>query len=177
MADNSSSVAPDSPSGPSGSERWETEVRLRERELDAKLAEHKRWWVAIVVATVTAFGAGWVASINGSDQRRIERIRTIAQIELERSRVQGQQIIEEVKAEAARILEMIKTGDPDKAAENLDFLLKAGLIINKTRRADIERYLKERQPGKGPRLPPVTATMNAVEAPDTATGSGCVCPK
>ena len=80
--------------------------------------------------------------------------------------------VAKTNAEAAWILEAIRTGNPDRAADNLEFLLKAGLLDN----AKLECYLKERQPGKGPALP-VIGAMNAVEAPDTAIGSGCVCPK
>jgi hypothetical protein len=87
------------------------------------------------------------------------------------------QATEEIKAEATWILEAIKTLNPDKGAENLEFLLKTGLIRDKTTRAGLERYLKERQPGKGPALPPVRGTMNALEPSDTASGSGCVCTK
>jgi hypothetical protein len=72
----------------------------------------------------------------------------------------------------ARILEAIRTRDPDKAAENLDFLVKIGLIVDPTRRANLERFLKERTRGQGPTLPPVIGTINVLEPNDTASGLG-----
>jgi hypothetical protein len=47
---------------------------------------------------------------------------------------------------------MLKTADPDKAATNLEFLLKAGLTTNEARRKDLAAFLKERDPGQGPVL-------------------------
>jgi hypothetical protein len=48
---------------------------------------------------------------------------------------------------------MIKTGEPDKAAGNLKFLIDTGLINNEERVVQIQRYLSTRQPGTGPFLP------------------------
>lgn len=62
--------------------------------------------MAILAATLAAVGNAIVAVVNGLEQRQLER----------------------QKGEETRILEMIKTGDPDKAAENLKFLLDSGLI-------------------------------------------------
>src|SRR5262245_10399380 len=61
--------------------------------------------------------------------------------------------LEESKAEAARILEMIKTGDPEKAADNLKFLVEAGLISDADRRKNIQNFLAHRPAGQGPALP------------------------
>jgi hypothetical protein len=52
----------------------------------------------------------------------------------------------------SRILEMIKTGEPDKAANNLRFLVDAGLIRNKDIHRDLTKLLETRQPGQGPAL-------------------------
>ncbi|MGO4127937.1 M15 family metallopeptidase [Inquilinus sp. YAF38] len=133
-------------------EKWEAEHRLREREValqerdlaareqEAASKSRQAAWtnplvIAVLAAALAAAGNATVALINGSLQLRLE----------------------ETKAEAARILEVIKTGDPDKAAENLDFLLKAGLIADEARRADLERFLNQRQPGQGPSIPAQTA--------------------
>jgi hypothetical protein len=61
--------------------------------------------------------------------------------------------MEDTRAESARILEMIKTGDADKAAENLRFLADAGLISDRQRVDAIRSFLKTRSPGQGPSLP------------------------
>src|SRR3954451_3422161 len=48
---------------------------------------------------------------------------------------------------------MIKTGEPDKAAVNLQFLIDTGLISNEARVKQIKSHLAERKPGTGPALP------------------------
>jgi Trypsin-like peptidase domain len=53
---------------------------------------------------------------------------------------------------------MIKTGDADKAAENLRFLADAGLVADPNRLAAIRRFLANRSPGQGPSLPPPSGT-------------------
>ena len=95
-------------------EKWEAEQRqldrefaLRERELHAKEQEARRarLWnplaIAILGATVAAIGNAYVSRQSG------------------RANIQ----LETFKAELARIFEVIKTGNPDVAAKNLDFLL------------------------------------------------------
>jgi V8-like Glu-specific endopeptidase len=132
-------------------ERWATEVQLRERELEIKSAEQRSrnteielkrqdqsragWWnplvVAIFAAAIAAGGNAVVTIVNGVQQRNIE----------------------DQKSEQARILEMIKTGDAEKAAGNLQFLLDAGLIDNPERAQKVKAFLAARQPGTGPALP------------------------
>ena len=125
-------------------EKWEAEKNFRERELAIKEAELElerkdrasSGWrnplvVAILAATAAAAGNAVVAIVNG----RLERD------------------LESEKSEQTRILEMIKTGDPDKAADNLDFLLKAGLIQDAGQAQRIQRFLDSRAPGSGPSLP------------------------
>ena len=115
----------------------ERECILREAELEIKKTEHaaSRWKnpliVAILAAAVAAAGNAVVGYLNARSQRMLET----------------------QKAEQARILEMIKTGNPDKAAENLRFLLKAGLIVDTNIRKKLTKFLDNRQPGSGPVLP------------------------
>lgn len=157
--------APQAAAAPSEREKWQAEIGLREREIAVKEREVAtkdreielrlrdqrggRWTnplvLAVLAAALAATGNALVALINGSAQR-----------ELEDRRLTGQQTIEEAKAEALRILEVIKTGDPDKAAENLSFLLKAGLITDQARRLALADFLKNRNPGEGPSTPSVT---------------------
>jgi hypothetical protein len=72
--------------------------------------------------------------------------------QLEKYKTTAQLTVEETRSESARILEMIKTADPDKAATNLECLLKTGLIGNETRKENLTKYLAERKPGQGPSL-------------------------
>ena len=95
----------------------EKELKAKESEIELKNKEHARseWRnplvVAIMAATIAAGGNAIVAVVNGQLQRQLE----------------------DQKSEQSRILEMIKTGDADKAADNLEFLLDAGLITNQER--------------------------------------------
>jgi hypothetical protein len=129
-------------------QKWRDEYQLKTRELDLKQKEQQRsnWSNPLVVAILAAAVAGlsnaFVAMINGRLQRQIEQSRAAESLRIEESR-----------SEAGRILEMIKTGEPDKAAGNLKFLIDTGLISNEERVAQIQRYLSTRQPGTGPFLP------------------------
>jgi hypothetical protein len=132
-------------------EKWLADIELRKRELDIKEREQANHdaelrlkerehqastWrsplvVAIFAASVAAFGNAVVAVVNGSLQRDVESS----------------------KAESVRILEMIRTGDEKRAAANLEFLLKSGLISDTTLATKLQSFLKTRQPGAGPALP------------------------
>jgi hypothetical protein len=174
-------------------EKWEADVRLRERELAIRAAEQlthdreaqsaikaqerSRWAnplvLALLAAAFAAAGNAAVAWINGSAQRTLESERNKAQADLERYKADAQNSIEETKAESARILEMIKTADSDKAAVNLGFLLESGLIANPQRREALATFLSHRPPGQGPSLPsagavpPRSADMLPVISPTT----------
>ena len=137
-------------------------VHLRERELEIKAAEQacqaaelqarieelrrSRWTsplvLAVLAAAVAAASNVAVAVFNGAAQRNLEETKDKLEAALE-----------DRKAESARILEMIKTDQPDRAAVNLEFLLKAGLITNAQLKADLKQYLTDRKPGQGPSLP------------------------
>jgi tetratricopeptide (TPR) repeat protein len=133
-------------------EKWEAEKAFREREISSKEREQankeaeldlkkeeqaaSRWRnpliVAIMAAAIAAAGNAGITFINGVLQRNLE-----AQ-----------------KSEQTRILEMIKIANPDKGAENLDFLLRTGLISDRNIQEKLSEYLKNRKPGSGPTLPP-----------------------
>jgi hypothetical protein len=137
-------------------EKWEFEKVARERELSAKEREQAtkegelelkrveqngaQWRnplvVGIFAAAIAAAGNAVVSYTNGNSQRDLEAVR----------------------AEQARILEMIKTGDPDKAAENLRFLVNAGLVTDPRLKSSLIVFLASRTPGSGPTLPSVAPT-------------------
>jgi hypothetical protein len=119
----------------------ELELRLREQnnrdsEVTLKQAEAQasKWRSPLVVAVLAAAAAGM----------------SNAAVSIVNAR--NEQALEESRAESSRILEAIKTGDTEKAAQNLEFLLKAGLLTEK-RANGIRAYLKSRQPGTGAALP------------------------
>src|SRR6266436_2486482 len=133
-------------------QKWRDEYQLKLRELDLKQKEQERsnWSNPLSLAILAAFVAGLfsavVALINGWQQRQIEQSKAAESLRIEDSR-----------SEAGRILEIIKTGEPDKAASNLKFLIDTGLISNKELVAQIQGYLSTRQPGTGPFLPAAAA--------------------
>ncbi|SAL88769.1 hypothetical protein AWB74_08722 [Caballeronia arvi] len=115
----------------------EREVAVKEKELTIKEAENaaSKWRnplvVAIFAAAVAAAGNAVVALTNGIFQRQLET----------------------QTSEHSRILEMIKTGDPDKAATNLKFLLDAGLVADPDNYRKLKAFLDTRKAGSGPTLP------------------------
>jgi hypothetical protein len=125
------------------------EIAFKEREVDLREEElsRSRWSsplvVAILAATGAAFGNAVVAYLNGQEGQALENTR----------------------AESARILEMIKTGDADKAAENLRFLADAGLIETPARLAAIHHYIDARLPGHGTSLPALVAPPPTYDLP------------
>jgi poly(3-hydroxybutyrate) depolymerase len=129
-------------------EKWAAEMALRKRELEIKEREQQRsrWSnplvLAILAATVAALGNVAVSWLNGYQQ-----------LAAQQQSNQAQEALEAFKADAARLLEMIKTHDPDKAAENLSFLLEAGLITNEKTKKLLATFLAHRKPGEGPSLP------------------------
>jgi hypothetical protein len=129
----------------------EREIAAKEVELDLKRNEFAAaGWrnplvVAIMAATLAAVGNAAISVLNGIAQRDLE----------------------DQKSEQTRILEMIKTGSPDKAAENLKFLLEAGLISDKARAGKLRDFLTAREPGSGPTLP-VASGFPGATGPDDA---------
>jgi hypothetical protein len=120
----------------------EREVAVREAELQLKRAEQSagRGWrsplvIAIFGATLAGVSNAYVAKENGKNQIALE----------------------DGRAEQARILEMIKTGKIEAAADNLQFLLEAGLVTNADRAERLKSYLSRRKEGEGPVLPPQVA--------------------
>jgi hypothetical protein len=81
MVDNSPSVTTEPPSE---REKWEADLRFREREVAArehevaaKVAEQKRWWtnplfLAVIAALAAIIGNAVVARMNGKAQRKLE---------------------------------------------------------------------------------------------------------
>jgi len=116
-------------------QRLEADKRLRSRELDIKEKEQQRsmWhspiFVAVLAGMVGLLGNAFVAFLNSSHERELER----------------------QKSEAALILQALKTDNPDKAAKNLEFLVDTGLITNQE--TSIRQYLANREKGQGASLP------------------------
>jgi poly(3-hydroxybutyrate) depolymerase len=154
-------------------EKWTAEAAIRQHELDIKEREQRRldaessaklkemrrsrWTnplvLAVLGAGLAAFGNFAVSWMNGIEQRNLETTRGEETLNVQEQNNKAQQGLEEFKADSARLLQMIGTNDPDKAAENLQFLLDAGLISNAHTRTLLKEFLANRKPGKGPALP------------------------
>lgn len=115
----------------------ERDIGLREAELELRRREQRlAGWrsplvVAVLAAAVAAGGNAVVTYLNGAQQRALE----------------------EQKSEQARLLEVIRTGSPDKAAENLRFLLDSGLVAEPDLVRRLHGFLDKRKVGSGPSLP------------------------
>jgi hypothetical protein len=149
-------------------EKWLAEHQLKERELGLKAREleirvsesnRARWTnplaLAIAGAALAAGGNVVATYYTGVQQRSTESLKHRAEQERERER-----------SEAQLILEVIKTANPDKAAENLNFLVKTSLINDDARRAAITTYVASRPSGTGVSLP-VPSTFSIPRGPDT----------
>lgn len=131
----------------------EDELKLKEKE-----SERARWYnspifplVLAIVGAILTGGFGVLTAWWNSN----------SQLDLEREKAKLNRDLETTRAEAARVLEMIKTNnDPDRAANNLKFLLDAGLISDQNTQKSIAIFLSQRQPGQGPSLPASVASAN-----------------
>ena len=110
-----------------------------EHELEAQKADPKRSasekssslgpiLIAVWTAAIAAIGNGVVSWFNGQQMHRLEN----------------------AKAQSAVILEVVKTNSPDKAANNLAFLVEIGVISQEQER--LKNYLKTRIAGQGPSI-------------------------
>jgi hypothetical protein len=124
------------------------ELALKGRELDIRERESRRarWSnplvLAIAGAALAAVGNIVATYYTGVQQRDTEAVKHRAEQERERER-----------SESQLILEVIRTANPDKAAENLAFLVRTSLINDRVRREAISKYVDARPAGTGVTLP------------------------
>jgi hypothetical protein len=70
-----------------------------------------------------------------------------------------QRKLEERKFEEGRIIELLRTASIEKARENLEFLVKSGLVQDARLAASVDAYLKSTPKNQGPYLPKPTSTL------------------
>jgi hypothetical protein len=141
-------------------ERWKAELPLRQREVALKEEKHKLkkdkhnqsgfrdpLVLAILAAAIAALGNLVATLYTGYSQRQLESDKAKYANAAEDDKFKKSLSVEETKSEAARILEVIKT-HPDKAAENLEFLVETALIGD-ARREPIIRYLSKTKTWRG----------------------------
>ena len=138
------------------------EILIKSEEVSLKRQEQVRSkWnnplvIAILAASLAGAGNAVVALVNGRLQTQIEE-----------KKASSSQRLAENQAESGRILEMIRTGDPDKAALNLQFLLDSGLISERDRVDRLSLFLASRKTGSGPSLPLPAAVVRGFEIEQT----------
>jgi len=128
--------------------RLEDELRLRREE-----ARRSRWSsplvIAILTAAAAALGNAAIAWQTAQEHQKEQEANNRAQVSLE-----------SFKAESARLFEVVKTDDPDKAANNLQFLLDVGLLENPDVKRGVTNYLQNRKTGEGFALPAVSEIVS-----------------
>jgi hypothetical protein len=127
----------DGPAVLSEREKWDADQSWRQAELSLRREELRKGRsthpivVVIIGGCLTAAFGMWTTHLNS----------------------QAGQVQETARAEAARILEVVKTGDPDTAAKNLQFLADVGLVTDERVSQKLHDYIANRLPGQGISLP------------------------
>ncbi len=137
-------------------EKFDSELEVRKQELELNRKEQDRspyrspLFLGILVAVITLVGNFAATIYNGV---------------VEREKIVAQSALEDRRAQASLVLEAVKTGDPDAAADNLQFLLDAQLITDEN--GTLASYLKSRDPGTGIFLPSSEGTRTFTDPPET----------
>jgi hypothetical protein len=116
------------------------ELALKREEFNTRLEyqkHEKRMSLSPLLVAAIAAIAGISGSVVGSMTQYISEARKFE--------------LEARKAQSEMVFEAIRTGDPDKAAENLQFLLETGLLVDPN--GTIRKYLSNRRPTSGAKLP------------------------
>jgi hypothetical protein len=148
------------------------ELKLREREVSAREAELKRsrWWnpmvIGLFVATLGLIGNFTVALINNWNTVRVAKDNDTAT-----------QAVERHRAQSNLVLEAIKTGDSNKACENLTFFVSLKLLDDED---DTIKKKCASAPAGAPSLPitqsngPISNFSFRGRVIDASTGEGIV---
>ncbi|MFZ3326658.1 MAG: hypothetical protein WA231_12510 [Methylocella sp.] len=149
-------------------QKWDDEVRLRNREFEIRdreaqaairAQETNPLVLALLSATLAGVGNLAVAWKTGADQ-----------LALAKDKNTEEKAIEETKAESARILVVVKASDPDRAAQNLTFLLDSWLITTQDRRDKLAAYLAKRKGGQGVSIQEASAGLTSQAPSESKEG-------
>ena len=117
------------------------ELKLKEKEFDLKekelqdLEKKRTWRVDPVMVGIAAALIGFLGNVVATS------LQGRSSLELEREKHEATRSLEIDKFRSSLVLEAIKTGDPEKAARNIEFFLAAGFIDDPS--GKISRYLSE----------------------------------
>lgn len=135
------------------------ELELKDRELELKskeltdLDKQKTWKVDPVVVGIAAALIGFLGNVVAT------YLQGRSSLDLERIKHEVSRALESDKFRSSLILEAIKTGDPEKAARNIEFFLEAGFVEDQS--GKITKYLSEKS--KIPVLPSAAPSIGAGE--------------
>ncbi len=112
------------------------ELELKNRELQ-DLGKKTGWRPDPVVVGISAALIGFLGNVVATF------LESRSSLQLENAKHEASRLLETDKARSSLILEAIKTGDPEKAAQNIEFFLAAGLIEDQS--GKIGRYIADRR--------------------------------
>jgi hypothetical protein len=135
------------------------EIKIKEKELELKekelrdLEKRKSWKIDPVIVGIVAALIGFLGNVVATF------LQGRSSLALERARSEVSRLLETDKFRSSLILEAIKTGDPEKAARNIEFFLAAGFIEDQS--GQMAQYLSQKN--KIPVLPPTSSGLSAGE--------------
>ncbi len=137
------------------------ETQLAAAKLDLKIKEldlNSRPGILKSSLTNPVALAAIIAALVTLSSGIISYVVSVHQIALESEKSQAQSKLETKKFESQLIMEAVKAGSPDQAAVNLQFLVDAGLVMD--RAPELRGYLRSRVPGAGKFLAPGNGNRN-----------------
>lgn len=99
----------------------------------------------LVAGLITAAG-GMITRISSDQAAQIEQEKTRNAELIENAKARDAQKIEHMKYEGELIMQAIKTEDPNKKAENIEFLVQSGLLQDPPLEEKLNNYLKAHPP-------------------------------
>ena len=111
------------------------EIAIKAKEL-SDLEAKKTWKVDPVVLGIVAALIGFLGNVIAT------YLQGRSSFDLEKTKHEASRLLETDKFRSSIILEAIKTGDPLKAANNIEFFLQAGFIEDQT--GKISKYIAQR---------------------------------
>jgi hypothetical protein len=120
--------------------------RLQIANLQADLKLKDPFWtrlnpiiIAAVITAIFSIAASYVSLTSAREQRLLDKEQGWSKLNYEF-----------VKSEYEFVLQALHAANPDEAAENLKFLLDAGILQRDESKIPLNKFLKDRQPNKGP---------------------------
>jgi hypothetical protein len=124
---------------------------LRNRPGDLRNALANPVAIAAIIAALVTLSSTIISSVVTEHQKKLDAQRAEHQTALEREKAYAADKLERLKFESQLILAVVRTGNPDQAATNLEFLVDTGLVQDTA--PNLRQYLRNRPAGQGKVLP------------------------